>query len=285
MTQGKANRTRLLPANETNRSFVLLAPCLVLSLSWLIGCNPPGRPNSADRPAPPDQSLDFGVLYGQNCAGCHGSDGKLGPAPPLNDPLFRAIVPESELQGILVKGRKKSLMPAFALENGGMLTEAQIQVLVLEIKGIPYKIVKKQEGDAAKVDVVSDANGVAPAWGVTEMPSKSVPPYWGPIAALSLSRRHDGKQGAVVFARACAACHGDQGLGIQEEGETVRTIHDPALLALTSNQALRRYVITGRPDLGMPDYAQARPGNPNFVPLTDQEVADLVALLASWRRE
>jgi len=72
---------------------------------------------------------------------------------------------------------------------------------------------------------------------------------------------------------------------VRSAGETVRTIHEPAFLALTSNQVLRRYVITGRPDLGMPNYAQARPGSPNFRPLTDQEVADLVALLASWRRE
>ena len=97
---------------------------LVLSLSWLTaGCNLPGRPTPADRPVPPDRDLEFRVLYGQNCAGCHGIDGKLGPAPPFNDPLFRAIVPEEELQGVLTKGRKKALMPAFAKENGGSLTE------------------------------------------------------------------------------------------------------------------------------------------------------------------
>ena len=65
----------------------------------------------------------------------------------------------------------------------------------------------------------------------------------------------------------------------------VRTIHEPAFLALTTNQVLRRYAITGRPDLGMPSYAKARPDNPNFVPLTDEDVTDLVALLASWRSE
>ena len=97
------------------------------------------------------------------------------------------------------------------------------------------------------------------------------------------NRRHE--TGRRVFARACAACHGDQGQGIQKDGETVRTIHEPAFLALISDQVLRRYAITGRPDLGMPNYAQAHDGESNFVPLTDQEVADLVALLASWRRE
>jgi hypothetical protein len=54
-------------------------------------------------------------------------------------------------------------------------------------------------------------------------------------------------------------------------------------LATISNQALRRYAITGRQDLGMPAYSDARRGSADFVPLTDQEVTDLVALLASWR--
>jgi len=264
-----------------------------MSLSWLMaGCNLPGRPSLADRPVSPDQILEFGVLYGQNCAGCHGSDGELGPAPPLNDPLFRAIVPEKELQGILIKGRKKALMPAFAKENGGLLTEAQIQVLVMEIKGIPYKILKNDEGETTKVEIVPDAGGVSPKWGTPEMPPKGAPSYRVQTASSSGSGAADERgsrvlmgRGAVVFARACAACHGDHGQGIREEGELVRTIHEPAFLALTSNQVLRRYAITGRPDLGMPSYAKARPDNPNFVPLTDEEVTDLVALLASWRSE
>ena len=229
--------------------------------------------------------LDFGILYRENCAGCHGSDGRLGPAPPLNDPLFRAIVPEEELTGIVTKGRKKTLMPAFAKENGGELTGAQIQVLVKEIKGIPYKKVEKQTGGVTTVEVVPDAGGIAPKWGKPGKPPTGVPSYREQSASSNGSSAGNMKRGAVVFARACAACHGNDGQGIEKGGETVRTIHDPVFLALTSNQALRRYAITGRPDLGMPGYAEARPDNPDFVPLTDQEVADLVALLASWRRE
>jgi len=271
----------------------------------IAGCNLPGRPNLADRPVSPDQVLEFGVLYGQNCAGCHGIDGAFGPAPPLNDPLFRAIVPEKELQTVLIRGRKKALMPAFAKESGGLLTEAQIQVLVMEIKGIPYKIVKKHDGETTKVEIVPGAGGVSPKWGTPETPPKGVPSYREQAASSghdvpmvesgagdergSPSHEYTGTQhmgrGAAVFARACATCHGDHGQGIREEGEIVRTIHEPAFLALTSNQVLRRYAITGRPDLGMPSYAKARPDNPNFVPLTDEEVTDLVALLASWRRE
>jgi cytochrome c oxidase cbb3-type subunit 3/ubiquinol-cytochrome c reductase cytochrome c subunit len=261
---------------------VTLSPChlVALSLALLQGCVLPGQPNPADRPVPADQVLEFGVLYRQNCAGCHGSDGKLGPAPPLNDPLFRAIVPEEDLEGVLTGGRKKTLMPAFARENGGVLTAAQIQVLVKEIKGIPYKIVERDEGGVAKVEVEPDAGGISPQWGVPGKPPDGVPSYHEQSASAG-----NKEKGVTVFGRACAACHGSQGQGIEREGVMARTINDPVFLALNSNQVLRRYAITGRPDFGMPSYAEARPGNPDFKPLTDQEVTDLVALLASWRGE
>jgi cytochrome c oxidase cbb3-type subunit 3/ubiquinol-cytochrome c reductase cytochrome c subunit len=249
------------------------------------GCDFPGRPNPADRPVPADQVLQFGVLYRQNCAGCHGIDGKLGPAPPLNDPLFRAIVPEEELADILAKGRKNTLMPAFARENGGVLTAAQIRVLEDEIKGIPYRIVRRQEAGLSKVEIAPDAGGIAPQWGMPGKPPKGVPSYREPSARPAGSSAGNKERGGLVFARACAACHGSHGQGIQRGGETVRTINDPVFLALVSNQVLRRYAITGRPDFGMPGYAKARPDNPHFTPLTDQEVTDLVALLTSWRRE
>jgi cytochrome c oxidase cbb3-type subunit 3/ubiquinol-cytochrome c reductase cytochrome c subunit len=81
--------------------------------------------------------------------------------------------------------------------------------------------------------------------------------------------------------RACAVCHGEQGEGIEKEGRIVHRINDPAFLALISDQALRRFIITGRPDLGMPNYAGKRPDERAFKPLTSAEVSDLVALLSS----
>ena len=58
---------------------------LPLLAALTAGCDLPGRPDPADRPVPADQVKDFGALYATHCAGCHGADGKLGPAPPLND--------------------------------------------------------------------------------------------------------------------------------------------------------------------------------------------------------
>jgi len=61
-------------------------------------------------------------------------------------------------------------------------------------------------------------------------------------------------------------------------------IHDAAFLSLISDQALRRYVITGRPDLGMPNYADGENRPEGFKPLTPGAIEDLVALLAHWRK-
>src|SRR5262252_6151177 len=118
--------------NHTTRSATIssLVPhpsslaLLPLLTALAAGCDLPGKPTEADRPVPADQVKDFDVLYSTHCAGCHGADGKLGPAPPLNDPLFLAIVPDAELLRVITEGRsvtpvQKSPMPAFARERGG----------------------------------------------------------------------------------------------------------------------------------------------------------------------
>jgi mono/diheme cytochrome c family protein len=259
--------------------------CLAISLTVFAGgCDLPGRPNPADKPVPADQVLSFSILYGQNCAGCHGAEGKLGAAPPLNDELFRALVPEAEIASVVTNGRHKTLMPAFAKENGGALTATQIQVLVHEVKGIPYKIVAKQEGDLKSAEVVADASGISPTWGAIAEPPVGAPSYRPLASAADVNGSGSATQGAIVFKRACAVCHGSSGTGIAKGSRTRHAINDPVTLKLMSDQSLRRYVITGRPDLGMPSFSQPRPGDENFRPLAEQEISDLVALLASWRQ-
>ena len=66
-------------------SVVLLAGC-----DWL-----PGRPQEADRPLRPSEVRDFARLWGENCAGCHGADGELGPAAPLANPTYLAWIDAS----------------------------------------------------------------------------------------------------------------------------------------------------------------------------------------------
>jgi mono/diheme cytochrome c family protein len=124
----------------------------------------------------------------------------------------------------------------------------------------------------------TEFQGIAPKWGSPGPYPDGAPPLQ---VVADKPRRTEADYEQIrktVFARACAGCHGDRGR------EQALAINEPAFLALISDQALRRFVITGRPDLGMPSYAEARPWGPNFRPLNSQEVTDLVALLAEWRR-
>jgi mono/diheme cytochrome c family protein len=246
----------------------------------LAGCDLPGRPDTADRPVPADEVKDFGALYATHCAGCHGADGKLGPAPPLNDPLFLAIVPEPELLHVISEGRavsptQRTPMPAFRLGKGAALSDAQLKVWA-ELKEERGANPKKQSPlTAAQVKVL--AGGIKKRWPAQAPAGSSVPEYLAPTTAGNK------EEGAHVFARACAGCHGSHGQGSKHGGRQVGAINDPAFLALVSDQVLRRYAITGRPDLGMPAFDGKAGRPPDFRPLTSTEIHDLVALLASWR--
>jgi mono/diheme cytochrome c family protein len=246
----------------------------------LAGCdaNLPGKPNPKNRPITPDKVLAFDTLFGRNCAGCHGKGGTFGPAPPLNDPLFRAIVPTAALEKTLNEGRPGTPMAVFAHKNGGTLTAPQIQVLVHEIKGIPYRIVEENVDDKVTIKIVADEKGKAPKWGPVKPAPANTPPYSLP------KESGNADNGMKVFARACASCHGRNGVGIVIEEKLMNKINEPAFLALISNQAMRRIVITGRSDLGMPSYAEKEGRTDGFQPLSSTDIADLVALLADWRK-
>jgi cytochrome c oxidase cbb3-type subunit III len=237
------------------RSWPILAGILVACAS---GCDLPGRPRASDRWAAPQSEKSFDVLFRLNCAGCHGADGKLGPAPPLNDKLFLALVPDDELKQVVANGRPGTLMPAFSVASGGQLTAEQVLVL---------------------------AEGIKHHWGPVPPAQAGMPAYR--LESPKPDRSDGNAAGMLVFAMACASCHGERGQGrvFSDEagGKPSGAINVPAFLTLYSDQALRRLVITGRPDLGMPDCTD-RQGRPDeFKPLTSREVTDLVALLASWR--
>jgi cytochrome c oxidase cbb3-type subunit 3 len=229
-------RTPLLP------SFLGALLCLAA-----VGCDSlPGRPDPARRETPPSRVLAFDPLYRRNCAGCHGTDGRLGAARPLNDPVFLALVPPDRLRRVVTEGVAGTPMPAFGAHGGGALTEAQIDALV---KGM---LTRWARADAVK--------GLA------------LPPYDVQAEASGA----ESSRGAAVYARACARCHGPDGTGTPKGGSIV----DPSYLALVSDQSLRTTIIAGRPDLGKPDWRDDVPGHP----LSHAEISDLVAWLVAQRR-
>lgn len=223
----------------------------LLLLIATAGCHPPGKPKPGDAEVAPDAVKDFDKLFAANCAGCHGVDGKLGVAPPLNDPIFLRIVPDSDLLRVVTEGRAGTPMPAFDVAKGGTLTAEQVKIL---------------------------AEGLKKKWPVPP-PSGPVPPPYDPP-----HRPGDPAFGAKLFAAACAGCHGADGKGGTFEGNPVGAVNSTAFLRLCSDQMLRRTMIAGRPDLGCPNFADKKGRSPEFHNITDTDLGDLVAHLAAWRQ-
>ena len=105
-------------------------------------------------------------------------------------------------------------MPAFAQNAGGMLTDAQIDILV---------------------------RGIRTRWAKPDAFENDKPP---PYAA---SQPGDAARGENVFTAFCSSCHGPDGRG-------ARAIVDGSYLALVSDQHLRTVIIIGMPHLGAPDW-------------------------------
>jgi len=101
-------------------------------------------------------------------------------------------------------------------------------------------------------------------WAKPAAPGNERPP------AYTAAEPSDATRGRDVFKAFCSSCHGPDGRG-------ARAIADPSYLALVSDQHLRTVIITGMPHLGMPDWRS------HSKPLTDTDVGDLVAWLASQR--
>jgi cytochrome c oxidase cbb3-type subunit 3 len=87
----------------------------------------------------------------------------------------------------------------------------------------------------------------------------------------------DPQRGQTAYKTYCESCHGPDGRG----GPKGSAITNDSFLALVSDQGLRTIVIAGRPELGAPDWR----GNVRGKPMSEQEVTDVVAWLASRRVE
>jgi cytochrome c oxidase cbb3-type subunit 3 len=220
---------------------------LFFCLMMLAACSTLNRePRTDPEPVAPSQVLDFDTLYAQNCAGCHGAEGRGGASFALANPVYLAIVDETAVHNIVANGGRGTSMPAFAQRAGGMLTEQQIEAIT---------------------------SGIFSSWGHKQVIDGANPPSYAAKTAGSLDR------GQLVFGTYCASCHGSEGGGTPKGS----AITNDSFLALVSDQGLRTIVIAGRPELGAPDWRGNVPGRPT--PMTDQEITDVVAWLASRRAQ
>src|SRR6184192_1799762 len=113
---------------------ILVGAAMVAFLASTGCSNSPGRPGKESEVIPPNEVTDFNLLYGQNCAGCHGAQGKGGAAIALANPVFLAIADDAAIRRTTANGVPGTPMPAFAQSAGGMLTDKQIDALVRGIR-------------------------------------------------------------------------------------------------------------------------------------------------------
>ena len=220
-----------------------LSVTAALAVTLLSGCGTPhGQPREGSETLAPNEILDFETLYAENCAGCHGAEGRGGAAIALANPVYLAIADEAAIRNVIANGVRGTSMPAFAESAGGMLTDKQIDVITTQVRS---RWSRPANVDAANL------------------------PSYAPKSKGNVS------QGEAAYKTYCEPCHGPNGHG----GPKGSAITDDSFLALVSDQGLRTIVITGRPDLGAPDWRENVPGKP----MSDQEITDVVAWLASQR--
>ncbi len=197
-----------------------------LAVMLFTGCGTPhGQPLKGSETLAPNDVLEFTTLYAENCAGCHGAEGRGGAAIALANPVYLAIADDAAIRKVIANGVRGTAMPAFAESAGGMLTDKQIDVITTQVRS---RWSRPANVDAANL------------------------PSYAPKSAGNVS------QGETAYRTYCESCHGPNGRG----GPKGSAITNDSFLALVSDQGLRTIVITGRPESGAPDWRGNVPGKP-----------------------
>jgi mono/diheme cytochrome c family protein len=122
---------------------------------------------------------------------------------------------------------------------------------------------RRAGGTLADAEVTAIVHGIRTTWGRASTVAGA--------PSLSATLTGDANAGAQAYATFCAGCHGPTRPG--------GSVTDGSYLALVSDRWLRTAIIVGRPELGMPDWRGDVPGRP----MTDREIADVVAWLVAQR--
>jgi cytochrome c oxidase cbb3-type subunit 3 len=155
---------------------VTAVPAVTALLILATGCDMPGA-SHVETVKRPDSITNFSTLYGENCAGCHGTHGENGPAINLANPVYQAWVDDATLQKIIINGEPGTQMPAFGKSAGGFLTDAQVSALVKGMRD------------------TWPANGA--------LNGQNPPPY-------AAGEQGDAASGQKTYQTACARCHSQQ---------------------------------------------------------------------------
>lgn len=201
-------------------------------------------------------AVDAGMdLYAMNCARCHGAAGEgLGVYRALDQEFIINKDPR-ELYTVIHFGRYATDMAAFGLDEGGNLTPAQIDRLVVML----------QAGSWEAVEARVAALGMLPTEADIAAATRSLE-----VAALN----GNGSDPAVVargrelFAEHCTECHGEAGEGTADAPQ----LNNAYVRGMPDSQ-LYEIVGLGVRNTEMEGFAELLPA---------EDLAALIALLHVW---
>jgi len=193
------------------------------------------------------------TLYAENCSVCHGLNGEgIGATPPLNTPALQTMAYD-DLYKVIARGRYDTAMPAWSLEDGGTLSDYQIEELVALI----------QSGDWEETGNRVVNLGLAPLIPFTTEPDPGI------LAAVGNLPGGDILQKAItIYAAQCVACHGADGLGTG----IAPALNDSAVRAKTAEE-INRVITFGNTGTLMAGWNNV---------LTTDEISAMVTLIQRW---
>lgn len=196
---------------------------------------------------------DAMTLYAENCSVCHGLNGEgIGATPPLDSAVLRTM-PYDGIYKTIARGRYQTAMPAWALEDGGPLSDYQIDELVTLII----------YGDWTETGDRTVNLGFAPLIPFTADPD--------PALLAEIANLPDGStlQTAVkLFAANCVACHGADGLGTA----IAPALNDPLVREKTAED-ITRIITYGNTGTLMAGWSSV---------LTPDDINALASLIGRW---
>jgi mono/diheme cytochrome c family protein len=201
-----------------------------------------------------EAGLDLAMtLYAENCSVCHGLKGEgIGATLPLDNPNLRDSDPLA-LAKVIARGRYNTAMPAWSKEDGGALSDYQIDQMVLLI----------QQGDWQQVQDRVVNLGMAPKVPFTSQADPQI------LEQVKLLPGGDQlAQGITVFAAQCVACHGADGTG----SKLAPALNDP-LVRDKGAAEIEHTIQNGVPGTLMASWKNA---------LAPEELAGVVTLIARW---
>ncbi len=193
-------------------------------------------------------------LYVKNCITCHGANGEgVAAYPVLNSEGVRSMDADM-LYHTIERGRYNTAMTAYSVNEGGILTQAQVSSLVTLI----------QSGTWANVSArAAELNLMPPQMVSIEIPPETL------AVVQSLPSGDRLANGLTVYAENCTSCHGANG-----EGTSIAPALNSAELRsrLTDND-VARIIQQGVPATVMSSWERA---------LTTEQITDVVILIRCW---